>query len=96
MVSHPGRTSDPRRIRRLKSPSTLIVEENDEGLPARVLHHGRWQDIELVRSPWLVDQYWWRADRISRYYYRVTPNDGAAFTIYHDLVGDTWARQEYK
>ncbi|HEX5367852.1 MAG TPA: hypothetical protein VFY10_00385 [Dehalococcoidia bacterium] len=55
-----------------------------------------WQDVELTRRPWRIDQHWWRADPVSRVYYRVAPADGPAFTIYHDLLSGEWARQEYR
>ena len=35
MVSHPGRTTDTRRIRRLKSPRALEVEAAEDGTPLR-------------------------------------------------------------
>ena len=95
MVSHPGRSPDPRRIRRLKSPGAIEVEVNAEGVPDRLRLQGRWQDVGLVRSPWRIDQHWWRAEPVSRLYYRLAPQDGPPLTIYRDLVTATWARQEY-
>jgi hypothetical protein len=56
---------------------------------------GDWQDVTLVRRPWRIDQHWWREGAISRLYYRVAPADGPPLTVYHDLVSDTWSRQEY-
>jgi hypothetical protein len=96
MVSHTGRTSDPRRIRRLKSPGAVEVEAGPEGAPLRVRLHGQWQDVSLTRRAWRIDQHWWRAEPIVRLYYRVAPQDGPAFTLYHDLVKDEWRRQEYR
>lgn len=95
MVSHPGRSPDPRRIRRLKSPGAIEVEVGAEGAPVRLRLHGRWQDVCLARSSWRIDQHWWRAEPVSRLYYRVASEDGPPLTIYHDLVTETWARQEY-
>jgi hypothetical protein len=95
MVSHPGGSPDPRRIRRLKPPGRLEVEAGPEGAPLRVRLHGLWQDVSLLRPPWRIDQHWWRSDPISRLYYRVAPADSAPLTLYHDLVTGEWARQEY-
>ena len=95
MVSHPGRSPDPRRIRRLKSPDAIEVEADAEGAPVRLRLHGRWQDVRLARGPWRIHQHWWRAEPVSRHYYRVAPEDGPPLTIYHDISTQTWARQEY-
>ena len=94
MVSNPGRTPDPRRIRRLKPAEVIEVQVDAEGLPLRI-RLGRWCDISLIRHPWRIDQHWWRAEAISRLYYRVAPEDGPPLTIYRDLVGGDWFRQEY-
>lgn len=95
MVRHTGRTSDPRRIRRLKSPHTVEVEADRDGAPLRLRLYGLWQDVKLVRRPWRIDQHWWRSDPVSRVYYRVAPEDGAPLTLYHDVMSGEWARQEY-
>ena len=95
MVSHTGRTPDPRRIRRLKSPHAIEVRSGEDEAPVCVRLHGVWQDVRLVRRPWRIDQHWWRADPISRLYYRVALEDGPPLTVYHDLTTDTWSRQEY-
>jgi hypothetical protein len=85
---------DTRRIRRLRTPLELAVEVSD-GLPVRVLLIGKWQDVELARKPWRIDQHWWREDRVLRDYFRVMPSDSPALTIYHDLIRDEWARQQF-
>ena len=36
-----------------------------------------------------------RTDAIRRDYFRVAPEDGPPLTVYHDLISDEWARQEY-
>lgn len=96
MVSNTGRTPDPRRIRRLKSPHAVEVEADVEGVPLRLRLAGRWQNLSFVRRPWRIDQHWWRAESISRLYCRVAPEDGPALTIYQDLVTGDWFRQEYR
>ena len=96
MVSYPGRTADTRRIRRLKSPEFLEVEASAEGTPLRVRLRGTWQDVDLVRRPWRVEQYWWREEAVSRLYFRIVLPDGLPLTIYHDLTSGMWLRQEYR
>jgi hypothetical protein len=95
MVGHTGRTADTRRIRRLKQPQALEVDVAEDGSPLRVRFGGGWQDVTPVRRPWRIDQHWWRGDPISRVYHRVAPADGPPFTLYHDLIARSWARQEY-
>jgi hypothetical protein len=95
MVGHSGRTSESRRIQRLRSPQAIEVKAGEDGAPASVRLHGVWQDVTLVRRPWRIDQHWWRTEPVSRLYYRVAPEDGPPLTIYYDLIARTWARQEY-
>jgi len=95
MVSNTRRTTDSRRIRRLKPPQALEVQANAEGLPLRVCLGSVWQDVTLARKPWRIDQHWWRSNPIRREYFRVAPEMLPALTIYHDLVSDEWSRQEY-
>ena len=96
MVGNTGRATDTRRIRRLKPSREIEIEAGEDGVPRRVRLSGAWQDVTLARRPWRIDQHWWRADPVSRVYYRVAPADGPAFTIYHDLLSGEWARQEYR
>lgn len=95
MVSRTGGSPDPRRIRRLKSSATIEVETDPEGVPVRLRLDRRWQNVRLVRRPWRIDQHWWRAEPISRLYYRVAPQDGPELTVYRNLIGGTWAQQDY-
>jgi hypothetical protein len=95
MVGYTGRTSDSRRIRRLKSPRAFEVEANADGVPMRVNHGGIWQDVTLARRPWRIDQHWWRGDHVRRDYYRLALQDGPPLTVYCNLVTGEWERQEY-
>jgi hypothetical protein len=79
----------PLRLR-LAGPSTGSGQS-----PSTGSGQSAWQDVELVRRPWRIDQHWWRSDPVSRVYYRLTPEDGPVMTVYHDLEGDAWFRQEY-
>ena len=95
MVGNTRRTADTRRIRRLKTPRVLEVEACDDGMPRRLWIGGAWQEVAPVRRSWLLDQHWWRDDRIRRRYHRVALPDGPPLTIYEDLVTGEWFRQEY-
>jgi len=94
MVGNTGRTSDTRRIRRLKLPQAIQVEADDTGMPLRLRFGGGWQDANLARRPWRIDQHWWRAEPVRRTYYRVELQDGPPLTVYYDEVAQSWFRQE--
>jgi hypothetical protein len=96
MVSNTGRTSDTRRIRRLKQPQSIETETDGEATPVRLKLAGRWCDVVAEGRPWRIDQHWWRGEAVSRMYYRVALEDGPPLTIYHDFNSDKWFRQEYK
>jgi hypothetical protein len=95
MVGHTGATADTRRIRRLKTPGAIEAEVSADGAPVRLRLGGVWQDVTPVRRPWRIDQHWWRGEPVRRDYYRVTPEGGPPLTVYHDLAGGGWFRQEY-
>lgn len=95
MVGYPRTATDTRRIRRLKTPLPIEVQASEQGVPLRVRLHGAWQPVSLARSPWRIDQGWWRGEAVRRDYYRVAPEDGPPFTVYRDLLSGEWARQEY-
>ena len=95
MVGNTGRAADPRRIRRLKPPRAIEIEEGEGGRPLRVLLHGVWSNVQPAHRPWRIDQYWWRADPIRRIYYRLEIENGPPLTVYYDEVAKAWFRQEY-
>jgi hypothetical protein len=71
------------------------VQTDADGAPLRLCSGAAWVDVRLVRRPWRIDQQWWRVEPVSRVYYRVAPEDGPPLTVYHDLPGGGWYRQEY-
>ena len=95
MVNSPGRTTDPRRIRRLKAPSTIDVEVDADGAPVSARIGGSMLPVTLARRPWRVDQHWWRAEPVRRTYYRLAIEGWPPVTVYRDDVSGAWHRQEY-
>jgi hypothetical protein len=95
MVGNSRRAPDTRRIRRLKSPQSVEVEVDSEGVPLRLCLGGSGKDLVPVRRPWRIDQQWWRGEPISRLYYRVAPEGEPPLTIFRNLINDEWFRQEY-
>ncbi|HEX5140375.1 MAG TPA: hypothetical protein VFX19_05505 [Dehalococcoidia bacterium] len=98
MVSDPGRTTDTRRIRRLKQPRAIEVQAREDGTPGRVRIGGDWKTVRLARNPWRIDQHWWRpgpaGGQVRRTYYRVEPQDGPPITIYRDMLTGEWRKQD--
>jgi hypothetical protein len=95
MVSNTRRATDTRRIRRLKSPHALEVESSADGTPVRLyLKHG-WRQVQTMRSPWRIDQHWWRSEPVQRTYYRLMVEDEPPVTVYYDELTQTWALQAY-
>ena len=96
MVSDPRGTPAPRRVRRLKEPRSIEVEADQEGIPVALLTPGgERHPVHLARHPWRIDQLWWRSGPASRLYFQVAPEDGPPVTLYHDLIGGGWWRQQY-
>jgi hypothetical protein len=95
MVGHTRATADTRRIRRLKMPQAVEAEVAADGAPVRLRLDGVWQDVSLTRRRWRIDQHWWRGEPVRRDYYCVATEDSPPLTVYHDLVGGEWFRQEY-
>ena len=86
---------DTRRIRRLRDPLQVEVQQGPDGQPLRILLSKTWREVSLTRPPWRIDQHWWRGEAIRREYFQVAPADSPVLTIYHDLATGEWARQEY-
>ena len=95
MVGDTRAASDTRRIRRLKTPHALDVKASAAGTPLQLKFGSAWQEVDMARQPWRIDQHWWREPEISRMYFRVAPQDRPPLTIYHDLISGEWFRQEY-
>jgi hypothetical protein len=72
------------------------VKASEAGEPISVLVGTDWLDVRSIRSPWRVDQLWWRSKPINRRYYQVAPEDGSPLTVFHDLLTGEWFMQEYR
>jgi len=68
------------------------VEENQPGLPVMVKLKRR-QRIIAIEDRWRIDDEWWRAEPISRFYYAVLLGSGQRLVLYKDLVKNEWYRQ---
>ena len=67
---------------------------------AALLREGRgaasheWRRVREVLDTWRIDDEWWRKEPVSRLYYRVVLEDGTVTSLFKDLVGGQWRRQQ--
>ena len=95
MVANTGAASGARRLRPLNQPRPIDVETNESSAPAVVSLSGHRCEVEAVLETWRIDDEWWRDHQVSRTYWRVSLEDGRTTTLYRDLAGNRWFRQEY-
>jgi PHP domain len=69
------------------------VREDKQHVPVSVQVKGRTLNIASIDEVWEIDEEWWRERRIARRYYLVTTQAGVQITIFRDLVGGGWYRQ---
>jgi hypothetical protein len=72
-----------------------MVQADQRGAPLAVTASKVRRAVESVQETWRIDDEWWRANPISRVYWRVLLEDGRTVDIYHDLAKNRWYRQAY-
>jgi len=72
----------------------VTVATNEAGEPVAVVLGGRRLAVAQVDDIWRIDDEWWR-EEASRLYYRLLLEDGRAATLYQDLSGHRWFKQDY-
>jgi hypothetical protein len=83
------------RLRPLNTPRKVLVQCDQKAHPSRVTIGRRELVVTAHHETWRIDDEWWRADPISRLYWRVSLDDGRTVDVYHDLVSGEWFRQSY-
>jgi hypothetical protein len=94
VVEDTGKTLRPDTYKPVNTPEALKVEEGANGAPAAVKQKRR-QTVIAIDDRWRIDDEWWRATPISRFYYNVILNSGQRLVLYKDLVNGGWYEQEY-
>lgn len=95
MVTHPGATPRPDRLRTLNRPRPIVILPHlGTGRPAALVERGVEQRVARVQDSWRIDDEWWR-EPISRRYFRVVLDDGALRTLYQDEIDQRWFEQAY-
>jgi hypothetical protein len=93
VVKDTGTPLDSGAIRFLNLPTPVIVRENQHHLPISIKSKGKTLKIVRIDEVWEIDEEWRRDHPIARRYYRVTTDSGRSITIFRDLVGGGWYRQ---
>ena len=89
MVADTRAASGARRLRQLNQPRPVHVEADASGTPLSVERHA----VEAALETWRIEDEWWRAQPISRFYWRLLLEDGRTIDVYRD--GERWYRQAY-
>jgi hypothetical protein len=76
----------------VNTPEPVRVEENASGLPLAVRLKRRLR-VMTIEDRWRIDDEWWRAGPVSRFYYNVLLASGDRWILYKDLVSGEWYRQ---
>lgn len=87
--------SAPRPLRPLNQPRPIAVQTDQHGVPLAVTASKARRAVESVQETWRIDDEWWRANPVSRLYWRVLLEDGRTIDIYHDLAKNRWYKQAY-
>jgi len=81
-----------KRLRPLRTPVSVRVRLDQEGLPRAIERRGRWIPVEAVRERWRIDDEWWRKP-ISREYFALVLEDGRPVILFRDLTTGDWFGQ---
>ena len=94
MVTDTRKTLRADAYKPVNAPEPLQVEEDASGLPAAVRLKRR-QAVMSIEDRWRIDDEWWRAGPVSRFYYSVLLASGQRLVLYKDLITGEWYEQEY-
>jgi hypothetical protein len=94
MVENTGKTLRADTYKPVNTPEALQVEEDAAGCPVAVKIKRR-QAVISIEDRWRLDDEWWRAVPVSRFYYNILLTSGQRLVLYKDLVSGGWYEQEY-
>jgi hypothetical protein len=92
VVENTGTPLHPDAVKPVNTPEPVRVEEDAAGLPLAVRLPNR-QRVGAIEDRWRIDDEWWRAEAVSRFYYIVLLVTGQKVVLYKDLVSGNWYRQ---
>jgi hypothetical protein len=65
-----------------------------QGTPSLVRLRKRLYRVQGIVNLWRIDDTWWKQP-VSRLYYQLELPSGGRMTIFHDLLGGQWYRQNW-
>ena len=95
MVENPRAETRANPLRPINEPVPIEMDGGDGESPVRLCIKRRWLAVSEWRDRWRIDDEWWRAEEISRLYFKVLLEDGREMTIYRALVKRRWYLQSY-
>jgi hypothetical protein len=75
-------------------PEAIDVTAED-GAPTVIKAGKRTYKVKRVLNVWRIDEDWWRQP-ISRLYLSLELENGSRLTVFRDMTGDAWYRQNYE
>jgi hypothetical protein len=69
-----------------------VITVNDR--PSQVTLKKRVQRVQEITNLWRIDDGWWRKP-VARLYYSLELESGARITVFRDLIGGEWYRQNW-
>lgn len=75
------------------NPEPVDVFSSDN-VPVRVHFKKKMQKVQEITNVWRVDDNWWSRPA-SRMYYALELDGGSRITVFHDLLSNTWYRQNW-
>ena len=94
MVADSRTAAGADRLRPLNEPRPIAVDLGRDGLPVRIVEHGRRQQIAAIQERWVIEDEWWR-EPLRREYLTVLTASGSVRTIYTDSIAGAWFAQAY-
>lgn len=79
----------PGRISRLYRPRPVEVTADPRGTPIQV----NGSDVVSVREEWVVEDGWWTAAPIRRWYFELVLIDGRDLTLFRAFPSGEWFAQ---
>ena len=92
VVADTRAASGARRLRQLNQPRRSASKPDADGVPSRLSNAA---PSKPSSKPGGIEDEWWRAQPISRVYWRLLLEDGRTIDVYRDSVRDRWYRQAY-
>lgn len=94
MVKSSRKASGAGVVRALNLPAPVEVEEDGRRRPLSIVLSRRRLEVASVDDVWEISDEWWRADPITRRYYRCVMEDGAVIIVFRDLMRGGWFHQK--